>query len=666
MTKAGSPIRIDQVLHGYDRGHRELASSRNLNDAARTTMSSLSDLLKATPLQEGEHYLAIYPLKSASAHVVARTWPAGDGYRPGSVWTHSLLLSYEALALLPDLTVLERLLACPNGLDHSAYRKSLSFDDIGSTSRQPGDPRAPAALFQIYGSDLEAISLPSIPNGNDHLALALWSQMWPALRREFSSLTIPCDRRPSFPGNLTLRFHSENTDINLPSDWRETRGLEQLEADLHSRGPTKLRSFLARYAVEAEHPRRMALPLAWYFGSENVPSRQILDGLRRSSPGENFPRLTRDLILADFAKLTLSEQFVELAKETRDEELAFDIAPIVAQATLLDTGALAALLPAIANRKHATLGAGLFDALVKQLPAEQLAAITSMRVKQILLQRRGDLVGQQAFWPTADAKRAKLLGQVGNAELTWVEAEALFGEDIGPKTAHVLVERSEPLAGSTLVAMLSHPSEALREAAIAWLFDEPGRLSRMEPVINQISGATIKRIACSQIDAHSLFDAKFWANVLGENDAKRRAKELTVVGGAAALCSGRRKDFALAKSDGLALLALCRSGRLSSGQTQFLDHVVPRGTYRAGLDDRIIEQFLRKWPEPTSLIAILERVADAAIQEDFVRAAARIKGRAAVTELSKQRGLSKPVRRPIEAYLEKTKPIPFPFGWLFD
>src|SRR5271155_660887 len=99
-------VRIDQAFHGYDRGHRELATSIALDDRSRATMLVLSDLLASTDLQKGISYLTSYPLKSASRHVLARTWAAGHGYRPGSVWTHSLILDYQALALVTDLIAL--------------------------------------------------------------------------------------------------------------------------------------------------------------------------------------------------------------------------------------------------------------------------------------------------------------------------------------------------------------------------------------------------------------------------------------------------------------------------------------------------------------------------------------------------------------------------------
>ena len=668
MTKVPSLVRIDQVVHGYDRGHRELATSRPLEEEARSTLASLSDLLTARPLRDGESYLAIYPLKSASAHIVAATWPAGEGYRPGSVWTHSLLVSYEAMAQLPDLMILQDLLRRPAIDDLSSYHEPILVDPKMKSSLGNEDPRAQTALYQLYGTLEEQIEVKDAGTtaANAQIAVAIWSQMWPALRREFSALTLASDSRHPLPGKLSLRFLGEASHDGIPMGWRTTQGLQELSDDLRRRGPTELRSFLARYAVEAENPRRMALPLAWYFAHQEVPARQIIRQLRETLVGERLPRLTRDLVLADFAKASRSERFVELAKDTRDEQFAFDIAPIVDQAISLDENALSTLLPAIAGSKHATLGAGLFDALVDHVPADQLAVITPMKVKQTLLKRRGELAVLKAFWPKADAKRAKLLEQVAETELTWTDAQQLFGKDIGPKTALALIERSEPLCTSTLVSMLSHPAKAMQEALIEWLFDEPARLSQIKRVARQINEATLKRIAYHQIEVQTPFDAKTWASILGEFGGKRRARELSIVGGAAALCCARHEDFALAKSDALTLLALCRSDRLSSGQAQFLDRVLPRTYYRAAIDDRIIEQLLRKWNKPASVIEILEGAEDASTREKIIRATARIRGRPAVMKLSEQRGQSKTIHRQIETYIEKTKPISFPFGWLFD
>ncbi|WP_034881974.1 GAP1-N1 domain-containing protein, partial [Gluconobacter thailandicus] len=96
-------FRVDQIVHGYARGHKELARSLDLDDHSRATMVVMSDLLIDRVLQEDVSYLACYPLPSAARHVLARTWSAGPDYRPGSVWTHSLLLDYATLAQIHDL-----------------------------------------------------------------------------------------------------------------------------------------------------------------------------------------------------------------------------------------------------------------------------------------------------------------------------------------------------------------------------------------------------------------------------------------------------------------------------------------------------------------------------------------------------------------------------------
>ena len=112
---AGEPFGIDQVVHGYARGHRELARSVELDERSRATMMVMSDLLVGRLMSDQSSYLVCYPLPAAARHVLARTWPAGPAYRPGSVWTHSLLIDYPTLAQLHDLAALTALLTPPLG-----------------------------------------------------------------------------------------------------------------------------------------------------------------------------------------------------------------------------------------------------------------------------------------------------------------------------------------------------------------------------------------------------------------------------------------------------------------------------------------------------------------------------------------------------------------------
>ena len=154
-------VRVDQSLHGYSRGHKEIVSSIELDEQSRATMLMMSDLLAVSDIQPGETYLTIYPLKTASRHVIARTWAAGKGYRPGSVWTHSLILDYQALTLINDLAVLRPCFAEPSDGDFSRYSREVRLDVSMRVGVHDADQRSAAALHQLYGDDArQLVELP--------------------------------------------------------------------------------------------------------------------------------------------------------------------------------------------------------------------------------------------------------------------------------------------------------------------------------------------------------------------------------------------------------------------------------------------------------------------------------------------------------------------------
>src|SRR4051812_28778006 len=100
-----TPI-IQQTLHGYSSGHRLLAASLELTPDARDLLVAFSDLSGTRPQKGFESYLTGYPLLESGYYVFARTWLAPEMSRPGSVWTHSLLIPLDLFGELDDAAVL--------------------------------------------------------------------------------------------------------------------------------------------------------------------------------------------------------------------------------------------------------------------------------------------------------------------------------------------------------------------------------------------------------------------------------------------------------------------------------------------------------------------------------------------------------------------------------
>lgn len=97
-------LQIQQQLYGYDNGHHLLASSCSLRPADRKRLEILSDYSGNIITPEFDGYLTGYPLVDSGFYALCMTWMAYELPRPGSVWTHVLLVpmqsdKYELLAL---------------------------------------------------------------------------------------------------------------------------------------------------------------------------------------------------------------------------------------------------------------------------------------------------------------------------------------------------------------------------------------------------------------------------------------------------------------------------------------------------------------------------------------------------------------------------------------
>src|SRR4051794_39812812 len=112
MMKPMTPpsFEVDQVLFGYQRGHRLLASSRPIPPAVEDRLLPITDAGfrdSIATLSGGE------PVEELGAYFLYRSWPATEVKRPGAVWTHGLLISFADLGRIEDLTSLLTLLRDP-------------------------------------------------------------------------------------------------------------------------------------------------------------------------------------------------------------------------------------------------------------------------------------------------------------------------------------------------------------------------------------------------------------------------------------------------------------------------------------------------------------------------------------------------------------------------
>jgi hypothetical protein len=470
MAAAGS-FRIDQVVHGYARGHREVARSLDLDDDSRATMVVMSDLLIDRVLEEGASYLACYPLPSAARHVLARTWPAGPDYRPGSVWTHSLLVDYPALAQIHDLSGLLELLRRPSE-KLAGFGEAVAFSPTAGRQLGRIDDRAAAvAIAGLYvDGGGQTVPVPAgEESGNEALAMALWRQAWPGLRRDFGFVTGISDRAIPVQASCALRF-TRSLDAAPDLD----AGQRALLSDLPAAGPTALRTFLSRYVVEAVDPRGAAPKVAAIWidsGSDGGMGATTLAKLARS---EGLPRLKRDLVSAELEASIGGEGLVDLVREFRDESVA--VLPAAARSRLADLNPqqLRRVLAAGSNADEGTLGRLSFDEVLSTSDTVALAGIADRGTRPVILRDKPAVALVRGFWPDEDAERAALVAALPS-ELA-ADANGIMsamGGAIGPLAAAALtafVMRTYPRA---VAGLMAGGGPSMRRAALAAVGADP-------------------------------------------------------------------------------------------------------------------------------------------------------------------------------------------------
>ena len=263
-----SNIAVQQMVHGYAEGHREVSSSLRLKTRDARTVAVLSDVSSPGLRIPEAGYLTGYPLAESNLYVLARTWPATEISRPGAVWTHSLLIEFADLPAIGNAQNILALFRRPTlkvpGTD-SSYRRPLDFEipsrKVQATSWQRHEDPFPhnwaqAALKALYETPTErvfsAVSLNLLPLVEE-VVLAIWSQQWPRLRRNFRFCTHAASERQErtqfdlqvFPDSERVTTKGRLAGVMLaPSatNAESTSWQEYALADLATPGP--LRDFL--------------------------------------------------------------------------------------------------------------------------------------------------------------------------------------------------------------------------------------------------------------------------------------------------------------------------------------------------------------------------------------------------------------------------------------
>ena len=280
-TSSSYPIHVAQALHGYRNGHELLATSHRLSRDGSRSLLQLSDLSGPAARTRGfESYITGYPVPGEHLYAIARTWLATEGGRPGSVWTHTLLLTPEQLATI-DLVNVTKWFRRPTTTEQAlGYGRPLKINREDMFQHPRGVPPFPLAahgaraegMFEaLYGSDsatLAVLLLAESSNEYEHLVLHAWSLQWAELRGRFSFCT----------GALSAR-HVEGHPFDLqvvPQDRAATIQRSAPPGTYVLIGGSRRRSASGTwddYLPPDRDDMRRARAFVWRFGPELTPGR---------------------------------------------------------------------------------------------------------------------------------------------------------------------------------------------------------------------------------------------------------------------------------------------------------------------------------------------------------------------------------------------------------
>lgn len=266
-------LKLQQILHGYADGHRQLAASTQLKSRDAKLMLVLSDLSGPGASIDAGGYLTGYPLSESKMYAIARTWPAPEMPRPGCVWTHTLLIDFADLATLADASLILPLFRRPTGADTSDYGQSLEAPLSLQSRDMPieAEPYARRLIVALYSRPSNRV-IASRPVGidADMIVTGMWSQQWPRLRRAFRFCTLAAADRssegssfdlqllPSLDRSTRTRFPhaTEASDVGDDDPW-----LQDAVSDLMRPDTSDLRPFLRRIGGDVATGRGAFRPL---------------------------------------------------------------------------------------------------------------------------------------------------------------------------------------------------------------------------------------------------------------------------------------------------------------------------------------------------------------------------------------------------------------------
>lgn len=203
-------IVIQQVLHGYNHGHRLLKSSIELSFEDRRIMDILSDSAGLNERMEIKEYISGYPLPGSNYYVIAKTWYADEMQRPGCVWTHSLLIDMADIRKLGMVSQVLDLFIRPDMHDLSIYLSNIDFIPKKFCNEEIDLRSLEYVVFTLYGTNKSKYVV-TFQKGYEKEIIRVLECMNRTLREKFSFCTNTCVNRQIDKTDFTYQiFYSQN------------------------------------------------------------------------------------------------------------------------------------------------------------------------------------------------------------------------------------------------------------------------------------------------------------------------------------------------------------------------------------------------------------------------------------------------------------------------
>ncbi|RWP76620.1 hypothetical protein [Mesorhizobium sp.] len=298
---SGETNEVGQAVFGYSNGHRLLTSTLPLSAIDIYELAAASDLAPGAQISGDSSYLTGLSLPDSKLYALIRTWLAPEMPRPGCVWSHVLLLDHTLMATQIDLAVLADLHRRPD-----EYAADTGFSVPIALNRRlragKADRQETEKVLLACYTDLSLDEAHEDRARLERAILAVWSQQWPRLRRQFTfrSTSTTSDLKGQF---LRLkRGTPPSANLSSSPPW-----LEDAAIDATAQTVTPLRRFLWRYGKDISSDRTVLPELIQLYGATRFDALgyDVADMiLTRFSPGQ-ADTLKKDVLGLSPSKLSL-------------------------------------------------------------------------------------------------------------------------------------------------------------------------------------------------------------------------------------------------------------------------------------------------------------------------------------------------------------------------